>query len=143
MDIWRGLFRLWVLASGLWLLFVGALHWDEVRSPFVETHYFAISNRMVLSGMPWMRWGAEEPQGYTRIDFPNRIVVFAENGIPEASLNEWARSFAREHVSSRDKEISDGRRRAIWAATVIAVIPAVFVLLLGLALRWVANGFRR
>ncbi|MBB6220687.1 hypothetical protein [Rhizobium leguminosarum] len=42
MNIARGLLRLWVVASGLWVIFVGLLMYDDVATPYVtgRGYYF-------------------------------------------------------------------------------------------------------
>ncbi|ANL71907.1 hypothetical protein AMC83_CH01924 [Rhizobium phaseoli] len=42
MNITRGLFRLWVVASGLWVIFVGFLSYEGIANPYVpgRAYYF-------------------------------------------------------------------------------------------------------
>src|SRR3954470_19725432 len=95
MNVWRGLFRLWVVGAIGWTLFVGALTLDKVQSPSVPFKYFAVyGSDMTL--YEWTEQGTPRIDGgYQQIDFPNNVVVYAAKSYQGETLNDWARRFAK------------------------------------------------
>jgi len=77
MNIRRGLFRLWVVLTGLWLVFVAAIHFDEVVSPYFTpiAYYFPkdtlkaeaqaeLDRRAAGSTSGWGTFEIKTPEGF-------------------------------------------------------------------------------
>lgn len=78
MNIRRGLFRLWLVLSGLWLLFAGAIHYDELMKPYFTPrgYYFPkdiakaaaqaeLDKRAANSAGEWGTFEIKTPDGFT------------------------------------------------------------------------------
>jgi hypothetical protein len=110
----RGLFRLWLVLSVLWIGGVGAVTWWT----------FPVDDWVYPSGARPDR--NPPPPGYV-IDPPPFDPSKAKPFDPA------------EYLASKDAE---ERRSAIWHASLLAFLPPALVLAFGSALIWAFRGFR-
>jgi hypothetical protein len=143
MNLWRGLFRLWVLASGLWLLWAVVMFEGRVRHPFIGERHYVLTNDIGLLELDWPRMETTPLSGHRRVEFPNSVVLYAQDGVTDQRLKDFSQSFFVNYVHPRDREIRTKRWDEIRDASIFTVLPILVVLILGLALRWVARGFKQ
>jgi len=121
----RGLFRLWLVLSVLWIGAVGIVTWRTfpVDDWFVPDPIVPGSTADICSTAK----NAEQCSDLLRAGGKNPIAAY------DLNLN-WD----RHGLSWIDKE----RREAIQFASIVALVPPAFVLALGSALVWAFKGFR-
>ena len=109
----RGLFRMWLVLSVLWIGGVGVVTWRKFP---VDDWIDPATGKPPKRNLP--------PAGYV-IDPPSS---------PRA--NEFNPD---EYLAFK---LAEERRSAIWHASLLAFLPPAFVLALGSALVWAFRGFR-
>ncbi|WP_222071207.1 hypothetical protein [Rhizobium leguminosarum] len=76
MNVKRGLMRLWVVASGLWIIFIGFLMYDEVMKPYVSGrgYYFRkdistarqqAEQEKSRASTAWLNYHINTPDGFS------------------------------------------------------------------------------
>lgn len=143
MNVWRGTVRLWIFASAIWIAIVAAVHWDEIRAPHLQTKYFVLTETLDLLELRRLSFNQTEYPHHNQLDFPNHVTVFSDTKIVRDTLDQWARSFVQTEAAKREQEISNKRGEILKFAALLAFLPCIFLILLGVGLRWVINGFRR
>jgi hypothetical protein len=141
MNVWRGLFRLWIVASCLWAMLVALISWRGIYEPYLPEAAYELSSTLEVQWAPHRAYLVSTPPGYTRIQFPNQIVVFASSDIPQSTLNEWAPRFTARYTALRNSQVSAARFSALTNAAMATVLIPLAFLGLGGALRWVVRGF--
>jgi hypothetical protein len=126
----RGLLRLWVVVSVLWVAGATIITWPDQN--FRVDDWLPNSNKQLLSdkGMGFER--NSPPPGF-EVDKPpfdpSQKFTVVEN--PPFDPDAYLALLARRE-----------RRRTVQFAILLALLPPVFVLALGSALRWAFMGFR-
>ncbi|WP_156963777.1 hypothetical protein [Muricoccus aerilatus] len=141
MTVWRGLVRLWIVASVLWVGFIALVLGSQVTNPYIQAHYYSLRSwppgAVRLADWP----GRAVVDTTTEIEFSNKVYVYAAREISRADLDAWAVAFERDRAAPRAAEISAARWKALNFALMISCLPPLAVAALGYALRWVALGF--
>jgi hypothetical protein len=143
MKIARGMFRLWILLSAVWLILVAAVSFESITNPYLSTRSYILPDQTLkpyLSDSPYVAFDIQK--SHTEMEFPNEVKVYAHPSISVDSLSAWAREFAREYVQPREKERAQKRWEIFFTAVGWAAGVPVMLLIFGLALRWVFAGFR-
>jgi hypothetical protein len=134
LRIARGLFRLWLVLSVLWIGGVGVVTWWTFPWPAVP-----YVNGQIETGSDGKQYvydaRANEwwPVTETHTVKPSADPEVAPRDTPPPSVDPdkyWAALNA------------EARRAEIWYASAVALVPPAFVLALGSALFWVFRGFR-
>lgn len=142
MNIWRGLFRLWVLATVLWLGLVVAVSYNPIVNPWLPIeNYLVPDTTRGLFKLDSYSVSQEIRNSHREIKFPNNVYVYATLQIPDSYLNQLAPEFMRGYVEPRNQLRQEMRKEAVLWALAFAVLVPLVVLLLGCAFRWVAAGF--
>jgi hypothetical protein len=105
----RGLFRLWLAVSALWLIIVVVLFYPQVVSPYIEPqayiltddlHFFELDNASDS-------YDRDFKSAYQiEIEFPNKVTLFAKDDTPKPVLDTQSKSFYEQHVKPRDAELA-------------------------------------
>jgi hypothetical protein len=122
MRIARGLFRLWLVASALWIGGVGTITWPwgwqgapvdlEAQSAAAQVSRFADAH----------------PQSEIEVKTPDGIIHLFPAGTARDAIDRALRNYWRWHETK--------------IAAEIALIPPVLLLALGSVLGWAFQGFR-
>jgi hypothetical protein len=115
LRIVRGLLRLWLVASVLWIGGVGTVAWlgfPLTKPPFDPSQPYETYTGLPSDADPQDRAGAARPSTETPFILPSDAAEVA------------------------------GRRQAIKNAVEVALIPPALILALGTALGWAIRGFR-
>ena len=142
MNVWRGLVRLWIFTTLIWITIIAITQWNDVHSPYVAPQYFLLSQTMELQELRRTSFDQIEHPNHNVLEFPNAITVFLAKEITPDALNQWARSFNQTHVAARQRVISMRRTEALKVTASVAFVPPILLLVIGVGLRWVARGFR-
>ena len=126
----RGLFRLWLVFSVLWIAGVGAVTWRT----FPVNDWTVVGAKRELSDEE-MGIG-HQPQTRTPDALGRTIPPFDPSKPYVVIPSEKSSAFNADVAFDRE------RRAAVQFATLLALAPPFFVLALGSALRWALLGFR-
>ena len=124
----RGLFRLWLVLSVLWIGAVGIVTWQTFPpDDWIVPDLSQMSNEDLL-------------RGYQTAD----ICSTAKDAQQCADLLRAAgkNPFDAFHLNWRPPWIDKERCEAIQFASIMALVPPAFMLILGSALVWAFKGFR-
>jgi hypothetical protein len=125
MRVARGLFRLWLVLSVLWIGGVGLVTWQT----------FPVDDWVYPPGERPER--NPPPAGYV-IDPPAPSTGMFDDLIPKRGKTLPQFDPSKPYTVVRDKE----RWEAVRTGTIVALVPPAFVLALGSALVWAFRGFR-
>jgi hypothetical protein len=145
MRVSRGLFRLWVVLSVLWVGFVAASTWSTfpaedwiVAERFVDVPQIAPQRHGTesIDG----EWGAAAPEysPETAKAAKQAADPWSGSGIKFMSPEEYAESQNEKSLAARGAE----RRNALRVALLWASVPPALAFAFGLASIWVVRGFR-
>ena len=87
MTVWRGIFRVWILTSALWAIFVLLLGWSELASPNLPRQSYYLPNAQtapyqLVDAQPGYEWTRQQHAFY----LGNGITLYAARDIPEPAL---------------------------------------------------------
>jgi hypothetical protein len=143
----RGLFRLWVALSVLWITFAVALSWPSLTNPHVDSFVFVQNEGDVA--FPYMsqeaataraRKAAGEMQEVSLRQAPGVTYFSTAN---EAGLEAEMERMAPIMIGFYQVQQSQMRPQMILPALALAAGPPITLLGLGLLFSWVVAGFMR
>lgn len=130
----RGLFRLWVICSVLWIAGVSAVTWQTLPADWSQFKPVAAAPKGDdRPDAPWMKDPVVAPKAPMQFD-PDAFL--ASKDTVDAPKSET--QFVPDDLSSLPQK----RRAVLQFAGLLAVVPPLLCLALGIALRWVVVGFR-
>ena len=145
----RGLFRIWVIASILWIGVVIAFGWQAVQDPYVGSFAF-IEGR---GDTPWAYSSTEAAAARkAKLDGTMREIS-VKGGAP--GITYFTTEFDDNALTARMEQLAPlmvgfyaaeqerNRPNTIIGAGLAAIVPPIVVLILGAALFWALSGFRR
>lgn len=167
-NLARGLLRLWIVLSLLWVAFVGWLAWDSVRSATIGRRQYAIEFKE--GKKPWEMYDGKtmkdvvarpsenrHPLSFTKVEYrylqgfdasvSKGALVLID--FPDSSLLYIGTFFYKPDQETISRWYWDGRwfrrwevaQREAWLLP-FAVVPPLALMLLGFVVRWIARGFR-
>ena len=163
MNIRRGFFRLWLIASVAWVLVATVATWKELFWPsFAEGNYLyllegwptpkGVTNKFFDAELGTTVYRDGKAQGqfrelepgdqiadYSKIDFPHNLVLWMPATLDQAGQKEMVEKFATTYFESRVSEASERRLASLGAI----LVPPLAVLVIGAALLWAFSGFRK
>src|SRR6516225_7272836 len=82
----RGLFRLWLAISGLWLIIVVVFFYPQVVSPYIEPRVYILTEDLKFFELD--KVSDSEDRDFkaayqTEIEFPNKVTLFAKDDTPK------------------------------------------------------------
>jgi hypothetical protein len=142
MNARRGFFRLWVVASTLWIIGAGVgafqmsptLQTAEYVMPDATSGFFKLDNT-------FKQFDPAFQAVHSKVEFPNNVTLFVHNSVPEATLKERAPEFFKTYSSPRGDEWTKARFSFWTTALLVAVLPPFGILLLGGLVGWIFKGF--
>jgi hypothetical protein len=106
----RGLFRLWLAVSALWLIVVVVLFYPQVVSPYIEPRAYILTDDLKFFELDNVS-GSEDRDfkaAYqTEVEFPNKVTLFAKDDTPKPVLDTQSKSFYEQWAApgSEDTEL--------------------------------------
>jgi len=140
MNVWRGLFRAWILASVLWALFVAFITYSQIISVHLPRNTYTLDGAD-LELREYPDYVAPE-KGYRTVKFPNDVYVHVAPSIGDDKYPLWRPRFIEQYVDPRVRERQELRMDRIKDALAFMLIPIGGLFSLGLSVRWVVQGFR-
>src|SRR5215831_17389952 len=141
----RGLFRLWLAVSALWLIIAVVFLYPQVVSPYIEPQAYILTDDLKffeldnVSDSKDRDFKAAYP---IEIDFPNKVTLFAKDDTPKPVLDTQSKSFYEQYVKPRDAEATTARWLSLGRATALGLLPPLALILLGLVIGWIVSGFK-
>lgn len=139
MNFKRGLFRIWVVASGLWVLLVGAFSYDSIVSPYFSPRAFyflknitpaaakaELDKRRSASSSLWSNFEIKTPEGFVYTmqgvssnDAYDRLMVGLGTSIYEL------KPVAVERYTEEYRQLEEGERNGHTQQVEIIGLPEV------------------
>jgi hypothetical protein len=142
MNVRRGIFRLWLVLSYVWLAIVGAMYWDEIQLPrLAEANYLYIEGADAFEKIPEHNSRSELRKTRTQVDFPNNVSLFTTPPQTDDEARSRAARFLIQYVEPRNTETWSKRRAKVGLALDVAMVPIGLSFALGAALMWAFSGF--
>ena len=149
----RGLFRVWVILTAVWVVVVTLFTWQSVATPYISWGGFKMGQ-----GEPEYLEPYGEKIAAARELKSRKLLVEYEIAYDKTSLRETAFFFPAASVHEdnlkaieayipkatafQDAKIREARFEALQGALWGALLPPAILLVLGWAIRWAVLGFR-
>ncbi|OLP53836.1 hypothetical protein BJF92_04400 [Rhizobium rhizosphaerae] len=149
----RGLFRVWIVVTTIWIVVVALFTWQSVAKPYILWGGFKMGQ-----GEPEYLEPYGEKIAAARELKSRKLLVEYEIAYEKPSLRETAFFFPAASVHEdnlkaieayipkatalQDAKVREARLEVLEGALWGAVLPPVILLVLGLAIRWALLGFR-
>jgi len=143
MNARRGLFRIWIVASGLWIIGVALVAFQmspslppaEYLLPSATSDFFELNSKFNQFDSSFMAI-------HSKIEFPNNVLLFVHKDVPKAAMETRAAEFAKTYPATRGEQLKKLRVNLGIYALLAAFIPSLAVLLAGMLVGWISNGFK-
>jgi hypothetical protein len=94
----RGLFRLWLALSALWLSIIAVLFYPQVVSPYIEPQAYILRDDSDSGFLQLDNVSDSNDQDFKaayqiEIEFPNKVTLFAKDDTPKSVLDTQSKSF--------------------------------------------------
>ena len=89
----RGLFRLWLAISGLWLIIVVVFFYPQVVSPYIEPRVYILTEDLKFFELDKVSDSEDldfKAAYQTEIEFPNKVTLFAKDDTPKPLVSQEA-----------------------------------------------------
>jgi hypothetical protein len=142
MTFWRGMFRVWIFATALWAIFVVIVSWSGMVSPSLPRKAFYLKDAQstpyqLAESYPSYSWVSAQRE----VSLPNSVTLYASRDIPEQAVAAATESVMHQASDPRAGEAWTARLQALlYMMLTIGGVSGV-LLALGLAVRWVVQGF--
>jgi hypothetical protein len=114
----RGLLRVWIGVSAIWVLFVSVTSWSQLSEIFVAIEPSVGRGAVVLAQGPYACWAARHSD--------NPFAFINDGAGPTSPAEAWRQCIAYK------MQIPE-----------LALAPPLALLIFGYAVAWVAKGFRK
>jgi hypothetical protein len=141
----RGLFRLWLAVSALWLIIVAVLFYPQAVSPYIEPRAYILTDDLKFFELDNVSDSEDrdfKAAYQTEVEFPNKVTLFAKDDTPKPVLDTQSKSFYEQHVKPREVELATARWQSLERASATGLLPPLALLLLGLVIGWIVSGFK-
>ena len=129
MNVSRGLFRLWIITSALWISIIVVIHWNQLAMVFRGVPLGERQSASSLSREDFSCW---------RYHSRNRF-----KGPPVQADEPWEKDpVVPGYPTNNSEALSMCIKHKLWIPS-LAIIPPMIMLIFGYAGIWVARGFRR
>jgi len=143
-NIRRGFFRLWIVASCLWLAGVAVAFWGQTATPRLPPKVYVLRDSRAdfyeLTN-PSDRYDSEIRSSHSSIEFPNNVTLLVHNTVPTSVAAFRGQSFAEQHAI-RAKEVSAARLAVLETAVAVGVTPICVLFVVGSMIAWSLSGFK-
>jgi len=143
----RGLFRLWLALSALWLSIIAVLFYAQVVSPYIEPQAYILRDDSDSGFLQLDNVSDSNDQDFKaayqiEIEFPNKVTLFAKDDTPKPVLDTQSKSFYERYVKPRDAELTTARWQSLERASATGLLPPLALIPLGLVIGWIVSGFK-
>jgi hypothetical protein len=131
--------------STLWVLGVGIVA-PNLNTTLIPPEAFVMKD--ATSGFfklddPYGRFDPSFKAAHHEIQFPNNVTLFVVTTVPEATMKAKASEFYKTYSETRAGEMSSARFNFWGGALLVALIPPLVLLGLGVVMAWILAGFTR
>ena len=144
MNVRRGFFRLWVVASALWVVGASVVAFQmfptlqpaEFVMPDATSGFFKMDN-VFEQFVPAIQ------AVHSKVEFPNNVTLFVHTSVPEPILKAKAPEFSKTYSAPRADELTKAQFSFWTKALSTAVLPPLGIFLFGVLVAWIFSGFAR
>ncbi|WP_439271108.1 hypothetical protein [Pseudochrobactrum sp. HB0163] len=145
----RGLFRLWIVISSIWVVLSVLIRSNDVISPYYSGYaILAGENKNTV----FDKYSSEtydldqlvangKVKKYEAKNIKN-TVIYMPTSLSNEDVKLRLYNANTEAINLRDREISKKRWAAIQSAALITILPPIILFIIGYAAIWVFRGFR-
>ena len=146
MRVRRGMFRLWVVASIIWIGIIGYIGYHEWRAvpqpmklyvlPNATSDFYKVDNI-------FDRFDPALGTSHSIVEYPHGITLMIHNSVPSDVAEPKKKEFERDYVSPLSRDYDEKRFDTGTTYVEAALLPPIGVLAFGAAMAWALTGFRR
>ena len=146
MNIWRGMFRIWLIGSAGWAVVISYEAWDRIREPYLTPHKYIYDGSTGtidrLTEEQSSRIGFALLTEYDELPLANSVTLYVPRAVDIEVTRPRVQEFNRAVPPTRSEEMKQARWKSALDATRLAQIPIIATFAMGLASLWIAAGFR-
>ncbi len=146
MQIRRGMLRLWIVASVIWIGIIASIGYPEWRNISQPMKLYllpdATSDFHVVDNV-FAQFDANIQKAHLIIEYPHGITLMIHNSVPSDVAEPKKKEFERNYVAPLSREYEERRFDTAMSYLKIALLPPLGVFAFGAAMAWALTGFRR
>lgn len=147
MNVKRGLFRLWILASVAWSVLIISDNWSGIKDPYIQEkrYVYRPTTQVIelLSDDEQSKNSRALLMEHDQLPLNNRVTLYIPQGVDVEAAKPLVQEFARTAPTWRQSDIEEARKARIYATTKSVTLPIFFSFIVGAALMWAIAGFAR
>jgi hypothetical protein len=146
MRVRRGIFRLWVVASVIWIGIIGSIGYHEWRTVSQPVKLYLLPNAAsdfyVVDNI-FTRFDPNMEKAHSIIEYPHGITLMIHNSVASDVAEVKKKEFERDYVAPLSRDYDEKRYGTVTTYLEAALLPPMVVLAFGAAMAWALTGFRR
>ncbi len=146
MRIRRGMFRLWVVASIIWIGIICSIGYHEWRAVPQPVKLYLLPNATsdfhVVDNI-FADFDPNIQKTHSIIEYPHGITLMIHNSVPSDVAEPKKKEFERDYVEPLSRDYDQKRYDTVTTYVGSALLPPMAVLAFGAAIAWALTGFRR
>lgn len=146
----KGLFRVWIVLSGLWLAFITIIGFEDIKSP----HYPGRVYLAAENALPSFKRFSKEDEAFSKAESDGKLhsyeidgvpntVIYILADVPAAEVKRRLQKVAPIALQDRDAYVWERRQTVAPGLVLAALLPPLGALGLGGATLWAIRGFRQ
>lgn len=149
----RGLFRIWIVISGLWIIGAFVIGFNSVADPRVHGRVVKLDptlKRHKITSETVYAWRSSAPTapvGFESVlvDFDDvrYSFQFPKGSLPNFKGSDWIKSVASAAQTDMEQRLQDKRFENVVTVLMASILPPAIVLAIGAAFAWAFSGFSR
>jgi hypothetical protein len=146
MHIRRGMLRLWIVASVIWVGIIASVGYSDWRTVPQPMKLYVLPNApsdFHLVENVFDQFVPEIQKAHRIIDYPHGITLMIHNSVPSDVAGPKQKEFERNYVAPLTRDYEVKRSDTAISYLQAALFPPIVVLVFGAAMAWVSTGFRR
>jgi len=140
------MFRLWLVASVIWVAIIGGIAYREWRAVPQPMKVYVLPNAASdfhLLDNVFSQFDPNVQSAHLTIQYPHGITLLIHNSVATDAAEGKKREFERDFVEPLARSYDQTRYDTLTGYLETALFPPIALLALGAAMAWALTGFRR
>jgi hypothetical protein len=143
MNIRRGLFRLWLVLSVIWIGAIAAIVGSDAIDVYIpEKNYLWVDKAGQAALLPPTASLYDLDKDHVKVLYPYNVILHVDNSVPPEALRPYNDEIMNKYVNPRKAEVRRRQWEAVWLALKLALIPPIIAFGIGALLFWAFSGFK-